>query len=162
MTISRSAALRRRVAAPAGTLAVLAVVLALTGCVTDEAGRRPAAVQATAGDAAALPAPRTAAAPTAPVAWRPPPASQPRTTTELIGLDDIALIRLLGEPSLRRREPPAEVWQYAGRSCTLHVFLYRGADADYRVLHAEASGADKGADCPARLVEERRLRPRSS
>ena len=30
----------------------------------------------------------------------------------------------LGRPSFRRRDPPAEIWQYRVHACTLDLFLY--------------------------------------
>ena len=54
----------------------------------------------------------------------------------LTGMDPAQLIALLGEPDLRRREPPAEFWQYRNADCVLDVFLY--ADGDhYRVQRSE-------------------------
>lgn len=97
--------------------------------------------------------------PAAPVAWRQAPS---RAMAKLVGLDDAALLLLLGDPALKRREPPAEVWRYSGQDCTLHLFLYKGAAGTYRVVHAEARPlGDRGA-CLDRLIEERRPRPRSS
>ena len=47
---------------------------------------------------------------------------------------------LFGLPRLLRRDPPAELWQYARRSCVLHLFLYRSpADGRYRVRHYETA-----------------------
>jgi hypothetical protein len=43
---------------------------------------------------------------------------------QLMGLDPIRLEQRLGAPELRRREPPAEVWQYRTASCILDLFLY--------------------------------------
>lgn len=43
----------------------------------------------------------------------------------------------LGEPSLKRSEPPAEIWQYAARDCLLFLFLYR-EDAGMTVRHWDA------------------------
>jgi hypothetical protein len=42
----------------------------------------------------------------------------------LIGLDRGGLTALLGEPSFRRKDAPAEFWRYAGEGCMLDVFLY--------------------------------------
>ncbi|MBT7757855.1 MAG: hypothetical protein HN732_11050 [Rhodospirillaceae bacterium] len=45
---------------------------------------------------------------------------------------------LLGEPTLRRSEPPAEVWQYSAAQCVLHVFLYSdAAEGGYLVSHVD-------------------------
>lgn len=77
----------------------------------------------------------------------------------LIGLTRADVSRLLGTPTLLRREPPAEVWQYAGAACVLHVFIYQEQDGG-RVAHYEAakrSGRRLAArDCYARLLAGRR------
>lgn len=64
----------------------------------------------------------------------------------LIGLDTSELETLLGNADLRRRDPPAQVWQYADKDCVLHLFLYEN-DGGYRVEHYEARGPNgaKGA-----------------
>jgi hypothetical protein len=79
---------------------------------------------------------------------------------ELVGLAARELERRLGSPSLRRREPPAEVWQYRTAGCVLHVFLYPGA-AGPAVSHVEArprNGAAMSADsdrvCLAGIIAE--------
>jgi hypothetical protein len=51
----------------------------------------------------------------------------------------------LGEPSFRRREAPAEVWQYYGQGCVLDLFLYDETDGQ-RVKHAELRTRDFNAD----------------
>ena len=43
---------------------------------------------------------------------------------------------MLGEPDLRRPEPPAELWQYRSADCVLDVFLYAD-DGRYRVVRSE-------------------------
>ncbi|MCH7930870.1 MAG: hypothetical protein IH906_01475 [Proteobacteria bacterium] len=55
----------------------------------------------------------------------------------LMGLDRAGLAKLLGDPELLRREPPAEIWQYRGRSCVFDVFLYEQAGRQ-RVTYLEA------------------------
>ena len=42
----------------------------------------------------------------------------------LKGLSDTQVESELGAPSFRRRDPPAEIWQYRVRACTLDLFLY--------------------------------------
>ena len=56
--------------------------------------------------------------------------------TTLGGISSAAVKRLLGEPDLRRQEPPAEIWQYRSADCVLEVFLYRH-QGQYRVAYAE-------------------------
>jgi len=58
---------------------------------------------------------------------------------KLVGMDQRELGNLLGKPSLLRGEEDAQVWQYSGASCVLHVFLYRdGAKGSYRVAYVDA------------------------
>ncbi len=54
------------------------------------------------------------------------PELPPRVT--LVGVRAGELERMLGRPSLRRREPPAEYWRYSFTGCILDVFLYRGSE----------------------------------
>jgi hypothetical protein len=57
----------------------------------------------------------------------PPPRVGP-DPARLAGMVPAQLTDLLGQPSLKRREREAEVWMYSSRLCTLHLFLYPGAD----------------------------------
>ena len=79
--------------------------------------------------------------------------------TELLGLDRLQVAKLLGNPSLLRQEPPAEVWLYKGRLCVLHLFLYQETPSpDYAVRYFEVRGADDAAvgqgACYASLLDE--------
>ena len=56
---------------------------------------------------------------------------------QLMGLGPAALEGRLGAPDLRRREPPAEVWQYRGETCVLDLFLYSKASGK-EVVYLEA------------------------
>ena len=58
---------------------------------------------------------------------------------QLVGMSAGEITRLLGLPRSLRRDPPAEVWQYASASCIMFVFLYEGQPADA----AEKSKATK-------------------
>ncbi len=81
----------------------------------------------------------------------------PRT---LLGLEHHQVMALLGEPSFKRRDDPAQIWQYRDSTCILDIFLYRpkGGGA-YRVTHVEVRGhgvikvSDK--DCFLRLLKPR-------
>lgn len=61
---------------------------------------------------------------------------------DLEGLDGAAIERLLGKPDLSRKEPFAEVWQYAHGDCVLFLFLYAQDGGVNKVSHAETSGRD--------------------
>ncbi|MEX2644574.1 MAG: hypothetical protein WD270_14050 [Acetobacterales bacterium] len=74
------------------------------------------------------PAPRMAAAPGgAPRAQLPPVNADPR---QFIGLSAGEVIGRLGQPTFRRVDRPATVWQYRGGRCIVDVFLYREGDSD--------------------------------
>ncbi len=60
----------------------------------------------------------------------------PSTSEDLVGWTGDRLIALLGEPELRRREPPAEVWQYRADGCVLDLFFY-GDPFETGAIHAE-------------------------
>jgi hypothetical protein len=70
-----------------------------------------------------------------------PPAADLPGPEGLVGLGADELLTLLGEPEFRRRDAPAELWQYHGEDCFLDVFLFAGKTDDaYRVTHSEARG----------------------
>lgn len=52
-----------------------------------------------------------------------PPAGS-LTPDNLKGLTATQIEGALGAPSFRRRDPPAEIWQYRNPVCTLDLFLY--------------------------------------
>lgn len=66
---------------------------------------------------------------------------------ELIGLAPNELQARLGDPALRRRDAPAEIWQYRSPLCVLDLFLYREGAAT-RVTNAELRPRD-GRELPA-------------
>ena len=62
----------------------------------------------------------------------------------LLGMDRDGLRALLGKPTLRRSEPPAEVWQYIAAQCVLHVYFYGdAANSRYLVAHVDAVPRDR-------------------
>jgi hypothetical protein len=55
-----------------------------------------------------------------------PPVDRRKLTPEgLKGLHAVQVEDALGTPSFRRRDPPAEIWQYRMGICTLDLFLYK-------------------------------------
>ncbi|MFM9862555.1 MAG: hypothetical protein ACKVRO_03010 [Micropepsaceae bacterium] len=120
-------------------LALVLPMLAVAGCQTMGLGggepSEPAAVPA-------APAPTAA----------PAPSVAPASNTGLIGMTGDALRAAWGEPSMKRTEAGAEMWQYGGRgSCTLLVYLYANASSVMAVTLAEAvpGGSDEAviANC---------------
>lgn len=94
---------------------------------------------------------------TAPALAARPPAAAPAAPTTLVGMSREDVTELLGPPMFRRREMPAEIWQYRATSCTLDLFLYKDAKGDtYKVTHVEArgkNGAKLGpSDCLGRFM----------
>lgn len=55
---------------------------------------------------------------------------------DLAGLHPADIVALLGQPDLRRDEPPAELWQYRAADCVLTLFFYR-EPGGYRLARAE-------------------------
>lgn len=78
----------------------------------------------------------------------------------LLGLQHHQVMALLGEPSFKRRDDPAQIWQYRDSICILDVFLYRpdGGGA-YRVTYVEVRGHGvikvSREDCFLRLLTPR-------
>lgn len=134
----------------ASAFLAIGVVLLLSACGGAGAKRPLAAAPAN----AALIDPGGAAAPVIALA-RPeaPPAIDAKTlpTPErMIGMAPDELIRMLGEPGFKRRDDPAEVWQYKGATCVLDVFLFRETEGA-RVSYVDVRGASivkvAGEDC---------------
>jgi hypothetical protein len=87
---------------------------------------------------------------------------------DLAGLKPDDVLSILGQPDLKRDEPPAELWQYRAADCVLNLFFYNDADG-YRLSHAEAwqrtlaAGAspahchDENAPIKAHLITQSRL-----
>lgn len=69
------------------------------------------------------------------------------------------IVALLGQPNFRRREQPAEVWQYYGQGCVLDLFLY-DEQGGQRVTHAELRSRDfnddPDPDCLPQLLQGKR------
>jgi hypothetical protein len=117
---------------------------------------------------AATPPQRQAALPPASTGREPPP--EPPKLEDLRGLDAAQLTQLLGKPTLLRDEAAAQMWQYRGETCVLHLFLYPGpggsGGGEKRVQYVEARPRQTGAtaattgpsECLATLVGARRLR----
>ncbi|HVA16066.1 MAG TPA: hypothetical protein VNF99_22660 [Stellaceae bacterium] len=116
-----------------------------------------AAVAATVG-ACAAPSPGAAG-----MAMRVTPASLPGyraapprvpDVKDLAGLRPDEVLAMLGQPDLKRDEPPAELWQYRAADCVLNLFFYDDAGG-YRLTHTEAWQRSLSAGTsPARCRDE--------
>jgi hypothetical protein len=115
-------------------LALGVTMLALAGCMSaktenaESFSGRADDVKSATGDDAALAAPGAQT--------RPLPPSRSPSLASLSGLTAPALRAALGDPVLLHRDGPAQLWQYAGIGCVLHVFLYEDNGA-FRVSYAE-------------------------
>jgi len=79
----------------------------------------------------------------------------------LVGKGPEALRAMLGEPALLRRDQGAEVWQYAGETCVLFLYLYPNAAGAPVVSYVDARLKTKGpAPVPACLSEVSRATKR--
>jgi hypothetical protein len=97
----------------------------------------PAAVTAT----VSLPEPAT---PASTGGTRHPPLND---LHDLIGLERDQVQSRLGDPAMRRRDAPAEIWQYRSALCVVDLFLYREGQT-VRVTNAEMRPRD-GRELPA-------------
>lgn len=113
-------------------LAPLLAVSLLPGC----AAPPPAADK----HAVAIPVPKTKprpgrAAPPPPPKPLPPADEEPSPLAAdagetiplqaLVGLDEAAVVGVLGAPAGRRREGAAQVWSYGGGACRLDLYFFR-------------------------------------
>lgn len=110
------------------------------------------------------------APPSEPAVVTAPPAVAPSaapavaaSSNGLVGMTGDALRAAWGEPSLKRNESGAEMWQYGGHgNCTLLVYLYANASSVMAVTHAEAvpggSGEAVVAEC-AKAAGKPSLKP---
>lgn len=119
-------------------LAFVLPLLAIAGCQTVGLG----------GNEPSEPATLSAPPPVAPSAAT----NAPAASNGLVGMTGDALRSAWGEPSLKRAETGAELWQYGGQgNCTLLVYLYSNAPGVMTVTHAEAvpGGSNEAAvaDC---------------
>jgi len=100
------------------------------------------------------PAPAQVAAPSTPIV----PSGGAISTSGLTGVSAESLRSAWGEPTLKRTETGAELWQYSGTGgCTLLVYVYSGA-----VTHAEAlpgGASDAAVSACAKAAGKPSLRP---
>ncbi len=85
----------------------------------------------------------------------------------LIGLDQPATARLLGEPNERSEAAPATIWRYTGRSCQLEIYFYLDLKSQVmRALHYEVKTHEPAeparSRCFADLLAEHEADPGAS
>jgi hypothetical protein len=74
------------------------------------------------------------------------------TPASLKGLNGSELKAALGEPTLLRQDGSAQLWQYSGSGCVLHVFLYDD-HGTYRVSYSQVRVDDPEVANPPTCVE---------
>jgi hypothetical protein len=79
---------------------------------------------------------------------------------ELIGLDEPAATRLLGEAAERTEQPPAAIWRYRTATCELDLYFYLDVRTGrMRTLHyafkGDTTDARKRMNCLRELVAAR-------
>ena len=72
---------------------------------------------------------------------------------DLPGLRPADVLSMLGQPDLKRNEPPAELWQYRAADCVLNLFFYDDA-GNYRLDHVEAWERNFAGSAPTRCRDE--------
>jgi hypothetical protein len=88
-----------------------------------------------------------------------PPAAAPQAS-ELIGLDEAAATRLLGEATERTEQSPAMIWRYKTAACQLDLYFYLDLRSGrMRTLHyvftGDAADPAKRQKCLRDLVAAR-------
>jgi len=120
----------------------VSLFLALGGCASDGNAGAEKSVAASAAESAV---PLAAAvqeegteeqAPALPEEPAPPPSPTPES---FISLSGAALQELLGEPALKTREPPAQIWRYSLDPCTVFFFLYETDPGAQSVRHVDVT-----------------------
>jgi hypothetical protein len=81
--------------------------------------------------------------------------------SELVGLDNAAVLRALGDPQWIRKEMPAQVWQYATADCIVDLYLYDRNGA-LKVTFVEARSHKAEAEPTARCLKSLLERPTAS
>ncbi len=82
------------------------------------------------------------------------PGSHVPALKELNGLQPPQILAMLGQPDLRRDEPPAEIWQYRAADCVLNLFFYEDAGS-YKLTHTETWQRNlAGGSAPATCRDE--------
>ena len=66
-----------------------------------------------------------------------PARQKPPTHRDIREREPGYLLALLGQPVLRRFDPPAQHWRYDAKSCSLHLYFYRRGDR-YQLAHSDA------------------------
>ena len=100
-----------------------------------------------------------ALAPVGPEAAGPPAVTAPQAP-ELIGLDEAAATRLLGEASERAERSPGTIWRYKTAACELDLYFYLDLRSGrMRTLHyafkGDAADPAKRQNCLRDLVAAR-------
>ena len=89
---------------------------------------------------------------TAPAGFHAP--SHPPDIKDLAGLRPADIVSILGQPDLKRDEPPAELWQYRAADCVLNLFFYDNAGGS-RLTHVETWQRSRAAgSTPTRCHDE--------
>ncbi|HAU28505.1 MAG TPA: hypothetical protein DCW68_00120 [Rhodospirillaceae bacterium] len=83
----------------------------------------------------------------------------------LMGLSSVRIAEILGQPRLRRRDWPADLWQYEAEGCVMDIVFYDDSPEE-GVVHAEsrlaegtglAGGPALDDDCLGRIQAQARI-----
>lgn len=78
------------------------------------------------------------------------------------GLATSDVLSALGNPDFRRREKPAEIWQYYGDSCVLDLFFYeetKGQRVTFAELRSRSPSPANSAKCLTEMLDGKRGQP---
>ncbi len=116
----------------------LTIILGVSGCQTTEHPHKPAHESRF---IKIVPEAKTAPQSISAPKTQQPRIAQKRIFPKINTLQDLTakdVHTLLGEPSFKRTDGPAEIWQYRVATCTLDMFFYENLDTSERsVAHYE-------------------------
>jgi len=70
------------------------------------------------------------------------------STEELLGLGEGDAQEYFGEPSLRRADQDAQIWQYQTDACVLFLFFYPDEEGAARIAYVTSSSTQSGGVSP--------------
>ncbi len=90
----------------------------------------------------------------------PEPAFEVPEVDVLKGKDIAEIQAVFGDPVLRRKDKPTEIWQYLSNACALHLVFYpaNGKKGPLTVQHIAMNGRQSVKDVPVKACFESQLR----
>jgi hypothetical protein len=88
---------------------------------------------------------------------------KPISLAQIVGQNKITLLKILGKPSFKRSDRPAEIWRYRHKACLLDIYLYRPLQPDddakplVNYIEARTTQGPRAATLPCLNIIQRRF-----